>query len=55
MSAALEEAMRLCTEIGLQTYGRKPHEMTETPQWRKLQKAEELTRRIRSLIESEIA
>ena len=54
MSAALEEAARLCTEISLGTYGRKPHEMTIQPQWWHLQKAEELARRIRLLIESEL-
>lgn len=46
----LDEAMRLCTEIGLQTYCRKPHEMHESTDWQKLQMAEGLVRNIRSLI-----
>jgi hypothetical protein len=42
------ESSRDCVEIGGQTYGRKPYEMRETPQWWKLQKAEEITRKINS-------
>ena len=38
------DASRDCVEIGLQTYGRKPHEMRETSQGWKLQKVEEITR-----------
>ena len=35
------------TEIGLQTYGRKPHELLQTEQWWKLQQAEKFTRKMR--------
>lgn len=35
------------TEIGLQTYGRKPNEMKETDQWWKLHQAETFTRKMR--------
>ena len=40
------------TEIGLQTYFRKPHEMLETPQWWKLQKTEALCRELRKKVQS---
>jgi hypothetical protein len=38
------------TEIGLQTYGRKPGEMWETSQWWKLQQAERITRETRDTV-----
>jgi hypothetical protein len=47
----IAEARRLCTEIGLQTYGRKPHEMNATADWQKLQMAEAMARQVRSLLE----
>lgn len=40
------------TEIGLQTYFRKPHEMQQTPQWWKLQKTEALCRDLRHKVRS---
>lgn len=51
----LERARHLCTEISLQTYGRKPHEMHETAQWWKLQRAEAMVREIDALLKQEIA
>ena len=39
-------------EIGLQTCFRKPHEMVETPQWWKLQKAENLIRELNHKVQS---
>ena len=38
------------TEIGLQTYFRKPHEMQQTPQWWKLQKTEALCRELQKKV-----
>jgi hypothetical protein len=40
------------TEIGLQTYFRKPHEMQQTPQWWKLQKTEALCRELQKKVQS---
>lgn len=34
-------------EVGLQTYGRKPHEMLQTEQWWKLQMSERWMRNLR--------
>jgi hypothetical protein len=52
---ALRKAMHHCNEIGLQTYGRKPHEMRETHQWQKLQMAEAMARTARGEIEQALA
>lgn len=52
MHPNLARASRLCTEIGLQTYGRLPHEMVETTTAWKLQRAERIAREIRALIEA---
>jgi hypothetical protein len=46
------EARIFYTEIGLQTYGRKPDEMLETPQWLKLQMSEKMAREFRDSVES---
>lgn len=40
------------TEIGLQTYFRKPHEMLETDQRWKIQKIEALCRELRKKVQS---
>ncbi len=47
----LLEASRLCTEIGLRTYGRKGDELVATETWQKLQKAEAMVREIRAIIQ----
>jgi hypothetical protein len=47
---ALKKASRLCVEIGLQTYGRRGEQMTQTTVDWKLQKAEALVREIHTLI-----
>lgn len=46
----LKEAKRLCTEIGLQTYDRKPECMTQTADWQKLQQADRMVRMVRDMI-----
>lgn len=44
----LENAVRhYSNEVGLQTYGRKPHEMLQTDQRYKLQMAERFMRQLR--------
>lgn len=40
------------TEIGLQTYFRKPNELLETPQWWKLQKVEAMMRELNEQVQS---
>ena len=46
--AKLESTVRHhSNEVGLQTYGRKPHEMLQTEQWWKLQMSERWMRNLR--------
>lgn len=47
----LLKASGLCTEIGLQTYGRKGAELVEMQTWQKLQKAEAMVREIQAIIQ----
>jgi hypothetical protein len=49
--AKLEQASRLCTEIGLETFGRRPHEMTATSLEWKFQRAKAMVREIGKLVE----
>lgn len=49
--ALLKSASRTLCGVGLQTYGRKPHEMRETTQWQKLQMAERECRKANALID----
>lgn len=46
----IRSAMRLCTEIGLQTYGRRPDEMTALDAGQKLRRAETLARDVRDML-----
>ena len=46
----IRDAQRKCVGIGLQTYGRKPQDMNETPQWWKLQRAEAQAREIEAML-----